>query len=398
MPHAKSVNSLAWSGFIALAVAMGIGRFAFTPLLPLMQQELGLGLAQGGWLAGANYLGYLAGALTAAYLPWTASTLLLAGLALVSATTGLMGCTTTWSTWIAWRSIAGIASAWVLVAAASLCLTRLAAAGAPGKAGVVFSGVGGGIAAAGLVCTAADLRGLSVVHTWFVLAALATLGLFFTRPLWRRMGAAAVRPPDPGQRGENGFRHLRLVVCYGFFGFGYILPATFLPAQARELLDDSALFGLAWPLFGLAAAASTLACSALLRRFTGRWLWLAAQLLMAVGVVLPAIAPGLASIVVAAVGVGGTFMVITMLGMQQAQASAGPRARALMASLTAAFATGQLAGPVFFSLMHEHLGGSLADSLYVASVVLLTGCLLLLKPFPEYTASGTLEAADQSAR
>lgn len=398
MLHPKSVQLLAWSGFVALAVAMGIGRFAFTPLLPLMQQEFGLGLAQGGWLAGANYLGYLAGALTAAYLPWTASTLLLAGLVLVSATTALMGVTTTWSTWIAWRSIAGIASAWVLVAAASLCLTRLAAAGASGKAGIVFSGVGGGIAVAGLICVLSDLRGFSVTQTWFVLAIVATIGLAATRPLWWRTTAAAVRPPDPGQRNDAGLRHLRLIVCYGFFGFGYILPATFLPAQARELLDDSALFGLAWPLFGLAAALSTLACSALLRRFSGRLLWFLAQMVMAVGVVLPALDPSLFSIVVAALCVGGTFMVITMLGMQQAQASAGPRARGLMASLTAAFATGQLAGPVFFSLMHEHLGGSLADSLYVASAVLVAGCLLLLKRFPEAATSAAISDGDQSAR
>lgn len=398
MSRAKSVRSLAWSGFVALAVATGIGRFAFTPLLPLMQQELGLGLAQGGWLAGANYLGYLAGALTAANLPWSAYTLLLLGLLLVAGTTALMGGTETWSSWIAWRSIAGIASAWVQVAAASLCLTRLAAAGEPGKAAMVFSGVGGGIALAGFVCIVGDLRGLSVVNTWYALAAIATLGVLFTWPLWQRDDTSAVHPPEPLPRSENGLRHWRLIVCYGFFGFGYILPATFLPAQARELLENSAVFGLAWPLFGLAAACSTLACGVLLRRFSGRALWLAAQLLMAAAVVLPAVAPGLTGIVVAALGVGGTFMVITMLGMRQAQVSAGPLARSLMASLTAAFATGQLAGPVFFSLMHEHLDGSLADSLYVVSAVLLAGCLLLLKPFPGHAAGNTPGTPDQSAR
>src|SRR5690606_23877573 len=112
MPHTPSVRVLIWSGFVALAIAMGIGRFAFTPVLPMMREDLGLGLAQGGWLASANYLGYLAGALTAGFLPWTASMLLRTGLVLVAATTALMGCTSTWSAWIAWRSIAGIASAW----------------------------------------------------------------------------------------------------------------------------------------------------------------------------------------------------------------------------------------------------------------------------------------------
>src|SRR5690606_4536101 len=112
-----------------------------------------------------NYLGYFAGALTAAYVPWSATTLLRIGLVLVAVTTALMGLTPAWSSWIAWRSIAGVASAWVLVAAASLCLARLAAAGKPQKAGLVFAGVGAGIALAGLLCLAADLNGASAMQT-----------------------------------------------------------------------------------------------------------------------------------------------------------------------------------------------------------------------------------------
>lgn len=399
MSRNPPVHALAWAGLVALAIAMGIGRFAFTPLLPMMQKDMGLGLAQGGWLASANYLGYFAGALTATYLPWSASTMLRAGLVLVAATTALMGWTQAWSSWVAWRSIAGVASAWVLIATASLCLTRLNAAGASGKAGWVFFGVGSGIALAGLLCMAADLEGLKASQAWLMLGAVAAIGLFATYPLWK--GATAMPPAHEimSYQGNTAGRHLRLMLCYGLFGFGYILPATFLPAQARALLDDQALFNLAWPLFGLAAAVSTLICSSLLQRFSRRQLWLVAQLLMAIGVALPALAPGLASIVIAAICVGGTFMMITMMGMQQAQASGGPKGRELMASVTAVFAGGQLIGPVFFSLVNEHLGLTLESSLYIACAALLAGCLLLLRPFPEYAASPQAGGpADQSAR
>ena len=390
MPHPRSVSILAWAGFVSLAVAMGIGRFAFTPMLPMMQDDLGMGLAQGGWLASANYLGYLAGALTAAFLPWRGSTLLIVGLLLVAFTTALMSWTTNWSAWIAWRSFAGIASAWVLVSTASLCIGRLAQVGASDKSGVVFAGVGAGIAISGAVCLYADLAGYTASQTWMMLAVLAALGVLATRPLW---SAPLVAPPaapaaDPGSS-VGSSPQWRLVLCYGFFGFGYILPATFLPAQARELLNDAAYFGLAWPLFGISAAISTLACSVMLRRHDRRTLWLAAQMTMALGVVIPALVPGLGAIIVAAICVGGTFMVITMLGMQQAQTSGGPRARALMASLTAAFAAGQLAGPVFFSLIHEHFGATLDDSLYVAAIALMAGCLLLMKPFVAHGANQT---------
>ncbi|NLC34887.1 MAG: YbfB/YjiJ family MFS transporter [Alcaligenaceae bacterium] len=385
MPNSSSVPALVWAGFIALALAMGIGRFAFTPLLPMMQKDLGLGLAQGGWLASANYLGYFAGALTAAFLPWSASTLLRAGLLLVAASTALMGWTSVWSTWITWRSVAGVASAWVLVATASLCLARLTAAGTPHKGGWVFAGVGGGIALTGLLCMAADLRGISSANTWLTLGGLTAVGLLATCPLWKIQTSAPSSSTALAR--NNDHNHLRLILCYGLFGFGYILPATFLPAQARVLLDDEAIFGLAWPVFGLAAAFSTLACGVLLKRIQLRRLWLLSQLLMAVGVVIPAVVPGLGSIITAALCVGGTFMVVTMLGMQQAHNSGGPRARVLIANLTAAFAMGQLAGPVLFSLANKHLGVTLDSSLYLACAALLLSCLLLLKPFPEYAAT-----------
>ena len=408
MSNSPSVHTLAWSGFVALAIAMGIGRFAFTPLLPMMQADQGLGLVEGGWLAGANYLGYLVGALTAAYLPWSASALLRAGLLLVAATTALMGWTGAWSAWLIWRTVAGIASAWVLVGTASLCLVRLNAANAPQKGGLVFSGVGAGITAAGLLCLGFDLAGFSSAQAWLMLAALSTVGLLATLPLWSitphsaPAGAPAAAPMTPHHdarhSADGNGRHFRLVLCYGLFGFGYILPATFLPAQARELLGDPALFGLAWPLFGIAAALSTLASSTVLKRFPRRQLWLAAQLLMAVGVALPALAPGLGSIIIAAVCVGGTFVVITLQGMQQALVSGGRKAHRLSAGLTASFAMGQLAGPMFFSLAHAHLGITLDASLYVACVALLASCLLLIKPFPESAAGTAAGGPAQSAR
>ena len=64
--------SVAVAGMAALAVAMGVGRFAFTPLLPMMLHDGVVTLAGGSWLATANYLGYLIGALACMALPWVA--------------------------------------------------------------------------------------------------------------------------------------------------------------------------------------------------------------------------------------------------------------------------------------------------------------------------------------
>ena len=56
-----SPSVVALTGLAALGIAMGIGRFAFTPILPMMQQDAAVSVAAGGWLASANYVGYLLG-------------------------------------------------------------------------------------------------------------------------------------------------------------------------------------------------------------------------------------------------------------------------------------------------------------------------------------------------
>src|SRR5262250_3017503 len=103
--------AVALTGFAALAVAMGIGRFAFTPLLPMMQEDSGLSVAEGGWLASANYLGYLVGALWAVRLRLSARAAIRAGLAVIAASTLAMALHDGFLLWAVLRTLAGIASA-----------------------------------------------------------------------------------------------------------------------------------------------------------------------------------------------------------------------------------------------------------------------------------------------
>ena len=111
----------ALAGLAALAAAMGIGRFAFTPLLPLMQETDGLSLAQGGYLASANYIGYFAGALLATRVRPG----LLPSLAAIAVTTLAMGMVHGMAAWLVLRFAAGVASAWALVQVSAWALPRL---------------------------------------------------------------------------------------------------------------------------------------------------------------------------------------------------------------------------------------------------------------------------------
>src|SRR6202011_5865592 len=108
-----STTSLVSAGFVALAVAMGIGRFAFTPVLPMMRQEGALSIAGAAWLASANYAGYLAGALLALLLSIPTNRGIRWGLVIICLGTTAMGFVQTLSDWVVLRGPVESASALV---------------------------------------------------------------------------------------------------------------------------------------------------------------------------------------------------------------------------------------------------------------------------------------------
>jgi MFS family permease len=379
----RRLNSVALSGLVALAVAMGIGRFAFTPILPMMQADAGIGLVEGGWLASANYVGYLLGALSAVSLRFPASLVIRAGLAAVGLTTLAMGFTMHLAGWLALRLLAGVASAWVLVFASAWCLewfeANAPAARRPLLGATLFAGVGTGIAAAGALCLVLILRGQSSAAAWSWLGAIALVAAALLPGFGSRVAA-----PAAIQSGGTGDGATRLILCYGAFGFGYIIPATFISTMARDLVRDPSIYGWAWPLFGVAAALSTFAAALLRRRWSDRWLWVAGHVIMALGVATPLVLGGIIGIVASALLVGGTFMAVTMVGMQEARREAGAGARRLMAAMTAAFAAGQIAGPLVVSALAA-LGSGYAASLLTAAALLVLSALALIPNAKEKT-------------
>ena len=374
-----SGRAIAATGLAALAVAMGIGRFAFTPILPMMQQDAGVSIAAGAWLASSNYVGYLLGALSIMLVPIRPTHAIRGGLVTIALTTLGMGMQDHFAIWIALRALAGIASAWVLVFTSAWCLERLAPLRRPVLQSTVFAGVGAGIALAGATCLALMRLHTTSAQAWIVFGIASLLVTAMIWPVFETGDPPTASAPRSGDThlawsGE----WLRLTLCYGAFGFGYIIPATFLPVMARQVIADPAVFGLAWPLFGAAAIASTLLVGAVQRFVTNRRLWIASHLVMALGVALPVIRPGITATILAALCVGGTFMVVTMVGMQEARIVAGARATALMAAMTSAFALGQIVGPISASHLHG-VGGDFSAALLVACGALAASALALTR-------------------
>lgn len=368
-PARLSVAAACAIAAIALAVAMGIGRFAFTPLLPLMVRDGALAQSAGAWLAASNYLGYLAGALTASRLGLSLPALMRVSLGGTVVATAAMGVFDGLAVWASLRFLAGVMSAWTLVATSAWVLKQLAEARRTDLSGMVYAGVGLGIAFAGLFCLVAARPGVSASQLWLELGALAAFfvvvpDLVLGRPSETSAPLAQLAPPDTPERCTG------LVICYGVLGFGYILPATFLPALAREVVDDPQIFGLAWPVFGIAAALSTIVTARYFGRSNRLRVWAASHGLMATGVVLPSLWLTPATIAMSALLVGSTFMVVTMIGMQEARARAPGNPTALLGLMTAAFAIGQLAGPVVSGVLDLLPGGhrtALGHALQIAA-------------------------------
>jgi hypothetical protein len=250
----------------ALAVPMGVGRFAFTPILPMMQVDEGLSLADGAWLASANYLGTLLGAVAAMALRVPIPPAVRAGLVTIGLATLAMGLERRVTAWIVLRFVAGLATGWVLPFASGWALERLAPFRRPLLNATVFAGYGVGIASAGLLCvTLMRVQGSST-QAWLGLGVLSLVATAIVWPLFggREVAPRASRAEAPGRRHWDADA-VRLVACYGAFGFGYIVPATFLPVMARQAIHDPSVFGWAWPVFGVTAAASTFAAADLSR-------------------------------------------------------------------------------------------------------------------------------------
>ena len=372
----NSMTRLAVAGLLALAAAMGVGRFAATPLLPLMQQADGLTLAQGAWMATANYAGYLAGAMMSFVAVPSAPRAARWGLVTVLAGTAAMALTTNVHLWYLLRFIAGVASALVLVGVSGMILSVLGASetSAP-LTGVAFAGVGAGSFVAGVVALFAAIAGWEAWTAWLLLAAFVLLVIVVSWSSWSAPttatpAAVAGQATAAAPASSLDRQAWILILAYGVFGLGYIVPATFLPAMARSLIDDPLVYGWMWPVFGLAAAASTVVTTYRFRAAPPQTVFVVSLAIMAVGVVLPVLQRSVAVLLLSALAVGGTFMVATMAGLGRARRLVIGAPFRLIAAMTAAFATGQLLGPALVAL-----GAGQADPIRLPSLV--AGALLL---------------------
>ena len=352
--HPRTRSDSPWmiviQGAAALAASMGIGRFVYTPILPLMHDQAGLSAQSGSTLATANYIGYLVGALLGIFIPRLvrSAPAMRAGLLVMIGTLALMPTTENHAIWFALRLIAGVASALVFVTAVSAMLTRLRQK-AHHLVGWGFGGVGAGIALSGGLVLA--LRSTS---TWRVAWwASAILALVLTIVAWSMQPEPASATTAMQQHGDLPRTHrwfAALLASYTLEGIGYIIAGTFLVAAINQRSPGWVGSG-AWVLVGLAAFPASALWARLGHRWTRPGLLCTALVIQAVGIALPVLIAGVAAALGSAVLFGATFLGIASLVLSLGAHLQFPRAVAI---LTTGYSIGQILGPLVVTpLLHN---------------------------------------------
>lgn len=398
----RSTAATLAGGLAALALAMGIGRFAYTAILPAMQAQADLSVANAGWLASLNFLGYFLGAVASAWVPrgaarvWTFR----AALALSVATTAAMGLTDSFLAWQAARFLSGLASAGVFILSVALALDALTRAGAERWAGWLYTGVGAGIAGSGLFVAASGLDaqggGLSYAGQWLALGGVAALLALAPLRAMRDDPPPTVGPAAAAGTNGPGVAWVPLgllTAAYFLEGGGYIVTGTFLPAMMAADPAAAAWAGWAWTLAGLAAIPSGFLWTAAARRL-GVWgALIVAHLAQAAGIVLPLAGGGPAG-AVSAIAFGLTFIGIVAQSFVLGRRLSGGASTKVVGLLTAAYGLGQILGPLVAADLAGP-GGDYGRALAAAALAVLAaaGCLALGWLFDRPAAQKAGEAA-----
>ena len=383
MNHDTTRIKVLCAGIFSLILALGVARFAYTPLLPLMQQQAGLGVAAAGWLAAINYAGYLSGALIASRI----SSLVLkdrlyrVGMVLAIVSTVVMGLSTNVVVWALSRYVAGLTSAAAMLLGTGLIMNWLIRHNHRSELGIHFAGIGLGIAGcAGAVMLFTPW--LDWREQWF---AFTALGCVLLVPALRWLP-----PPDTSGLTTGGLKmqdkppstlYLRVfMAAYFCAGFGYVVSVTFIVAIVNHLPDLAGWGNLVFLAIGVGAAPACFNWDLIARRTGDLNALILAAVLQIVGILLPVLVPGLWAAMLGSLLFGGTFIGMVSLVLSMAGRYYPTMPAKMMGKMTLSYGVAQIIGPAVTGMIGARFG-SYNAGLYVAAgiMVLGTGLLFVLK-------------------
>jgi predicted MFS family arabinose efflux permease len=368
---------VAVAGAFTMAASLGVDRFVYTPLLPMMQEAFRFSAGQAGLIASANFAGYLVGALLTSVvrMPGGRRAWLVGALATSAAATIAMSFWPSMPLFVAIRFIGGTAGAFAVVIATAMTVDASTSTGRTGLMALHFAGVGIGIVASATLVSLLSRHGANWREGWLASGVLS-LGCVAAVAYLTSAQTALHRTAPRASPDKVHGSFWRLVAANGLSAFGYVTTATFLVAMVRKMPEISYLEGWIWIVFGLATGPSILFWNTV-ARFTSLQTALGlAYLTEAAGVASSLAESSAVGMVAAAVCVGATFMANTSLGMVAARLVWQGDVRRPVALMTASFGVGQIVGPSLSGYLWDQTGNFVLASL-LATCGLLVGALLI---------------------
>jgi predicted MFS family arabinose efflux permease len=367
-------------GIFSLMIAMGIGRFAYTPILPLMQEALTFTDEVAGYLASSNYAGYFVGAILAGVLPLKKhKTFYLRGSLVVSIiTTCMMGLSHSFLLMLIIRFISGVASAVIFVLASSIVLDKLAVTGKTNWSGLFYAGVGFGIFFSTLFIP--SLNNLFEWEgVWIGLAIVSVILTIFVW-LWLKDSPNTIMKKDE-QVVVTQVPPLKwlpwLIIAYGLEGLGYIVTGTFIVSIAEKTSTFSSDPAFVWMVVGLGAIPSCIIWSMLAKKWGFVKSLVFSMTLQSLGIALPVFWLSQTSLIISALLFGATFMGITTLATTLARQMNPTNSSRIIGYLTAIYAVGQMIGPTIAGILSSYTQSYNSALIGAASVILIGAALLV---------------------
>lgn len=329
----------ALAGAAATLSGIGLARFAFVPLFPLMVAAGWVNPAGAGLIGAANLAGYLVGALSGRVLGRRLGTARTLDLGMGLAALSFAACAWNGGTlhFVFWRGLAGVAGG-LLMALAGPAVQWAVAPSRRGQAGgIVVAGVGTGAILAALLVPITIPYGLSA--SWLGLSGLVVVLWACVHRLWPDAALSPVSVADEAPLEGVPV----LMVAYGLSGAGMVAHMVYLSDLAVHGRGLSPGLGAGiWLLFGIGAVLGTLGSGRVADRLGGArtlTLWLALQV-VAVGAALPA---WTASLVLSGFLGGFAGVGVSAVGLARSREVGGGRVSLIWSAATASYAVAQAA-------------------------------------------------------
>ena len=368
------------AGIMSLIVLVGIARFAYTPILPIMQQQAGLGIYEAGWLATINYVGYLCGAIIASQISSLVLKDKLYRIGLIVAVVSTLGMGLTGNIWLwsALRFFAGLSSAAGLLLASGLIMNWLIRNGHRSELGIHFSGMGLGIIVCSLLVEFAS-RSFDWQTQWYL---LTVLGVVLLIPAW----AWLPRPDTSGvsnsgqtlvDKPPSAFFMRLFMLSYFCAGVGMVVSSTFIVSIIDQQPSLAGLGAWTFMILGVGAAPACIVWDLVARRMGDVNALIAASLLQAVSILLPLAENNLFMAISGAALFGFTFIGVVSLVLSMAGRYYPTKPAKMMGKMTITYGIAQIISPSVVGWLAQD-SGDYSIGLYIASAAMLISVFVLI--------------------